>query len=77
MIDGYENLPANDESALMKAVAHQPVTAVVDSSSREFQLYESVKKKISLDFRSLVEKRFSLIVFDLKMECLMEHAEQT
>ncbi|CAD5327581.1 putative actinidain [Arabidopsis thaliana] len=41
MIDGYENLPANDESALMKAVAHQPVTAVVDSSSREFQLYES------------------------------------
>ncbi|KAG7620081.1 Cathepsin propeptide inhibitor domain (I29) [Arabidopsis suecica] len=41
MIDGYENLPANDESALMKAVAHQPVTAVIDSSSREFQLYES------------------------------------
>ncbi|CAL9232449.1 unnamed protein product [Arabidopsis halleri] len=41
MIDGYENLPANDESALMKAVAHQPVTAVVDSSSREFQLYAS------------------------------------
>ncbi|KAL1195415.1 putative cysteine protease RDL4 [Cardamine amara subsp. amara] len=41
MIDGYENLPANEESALMKAVAHQPVTAIIDSSSREFQLYES------------------------------------
>ncbi|KAG7552748.1 Cathepsin propeptide inhibitor domain (I29) [Arabidopsis thaliana x Arabidopsis arenosa] len=41
MIDGFENLPANDEFALMKAVAHQPVTAVIDSSSREFQLYES------------------------------------
>lgn len=42
MIDGYENLPANNELALLKAVAHQPVTAVVDSSGREFQLYESV-----------------------------------
>ncbi|CAH8359696.1 unnamed protein product [Eruca vesicaria subsp. sativa] len=41
MIDGYENLPSNDELSLMKAVAHQPVTAVIDSSSREFQLYES------------------------------------
>ncbi|KAL0877010.1 hypothetical protein Bca101_026715 [Brassica carinata] len=41
MIDGYEILPANDEHALRKAVAHQPVTAVIDSSSREFQLYES------------------------------------
>uniref|UniRef100_A0A1J3CSU4 Putative cysteine proteinase n=1 Tax=Noccaea caerulescens TaxID=107243 RepID=A0A1J3CSU4_NOCCA len=41
MIDGYENLPANNELALRKAVAHQPVTAVIDSSSREFQLYES------------------------------------
>lgn len=43
MIDGYENLPSNDELSLMKAVAHQPVTAIIDSSSREFQLYESVK----------------------------------
>ncbi|EOA22120.1 hypothetical protein CARUB_v10002678mg [Capsella rubella] len=41
MIDGYENLPANEEFALMKAVAHQPVAAVIDSSNREFQLYES------------------------------------
>ncbi|CAH2071165.1 unnamed protein product [Thlaspi arvense] len=41
MIDGFENLPSNDEYALMKAVAHQPVTAILDSSSREFQLYES------------------------------------
>ncbi|VVB08355.1 unnamed protein product [Arabis nemorensis] len=41
MIDGYENLPPNDELALTKAVAHQPVTAVIDSSTREFQLYES------------------------------------
>ncbi|CAF2045487.1 probable cysteine protease RDL4 [Brassica rapa] len=41
MIDGYENLPANDEHALRKAVAHQPITAIIDSSSREFQLYKS------------------------------------
>ncbi|CAH2071171.1 unnamed protein product [Thlaspi arvense] len=41
VIDGYKNLPANDELALRKAVAHQPITAIIDSSSREFQLYES------------------------------------
>ncbi|CAH2071175.1 unnamed protein product [Thlaspi arvense] len=41
MIDGYENLPSNDELTLRKAVAHQPITAIIDSSSREYQLYES------------------------------------
>lgn len=51
MIDGYESLPSNDELSLMKAVAHQPVTAVIDSSSREFQLYESVNKINSIKFR--------------------------
>ncbi|PNT78134.1 senescence-specific cysteine protease SAG39 [Brachypodium distachyon] len=38
-IKGYEDVPANDESALMKAVAHQPVSVVVDGGDMTFQLY--------------------------------------
>lgn len=41
-IDGYENVPVNDEKALKKAVAHQPVTVALEASGRPFQLYHSV-----------------------------------
>ncbi|XP_006663940.1 senescence-specific cysteine protease SAG39-like [Oryza brachyantha] len=37
-IRGYEDVPANDEAALMKAVAGQPVSVAVDASS--FQFYQ-------------------------------------
>ncbi|RWR81416.1 cysteine proteinase RD21A-like protein [Cinnamomum micranthum f. kanehirae] len=40
-IDGYENVPVNDEKALKKAVAHQPVTVALEASGRPFQLYHS------------------------------------
>ncbi|ERN06398.1 zingipain-2 [Amborella trichopoda] len=40
-IDGYEDVPVNDEKALQKAVAHQPVSVAIDAGSREFQLYHS------------------------------------
>ncbi|GER51562.1 cysteine protease CP8 [Striga asiatica] len=38
-IDGYENVPANDESALMKAVANQPVSVAIDASGSDMQFY--------------------------------------
>ncbi|KAH6808890.1 hypothetical protein C2S51_026673 [Perilla frutescens var. frutescens] len=38
-IDGYERVPSNDEDALQRAVAHQPVAVAVDSNSNNFQLY--------------------------------------
>ncbi|XP_038971985.1 thiol protease SEN102-like [Phoenix dactylifera] len=38
-IDGYENVPANNEAALMKAVAHQPVSAAIEASGTAFQFY--------------------------------------
>ena len=39
-IDGYENVPSNDESALKKAVGAQPVSDVaVEAGGRDFQLY--------------------------------------
>ncbi|XP_072995480.1 cysteine proteinase mucunain-like [Typha latifolia] len=40
-IDGYEDVPENDEKALQKAVAHQPVSVAIEAGGRAFQLYES------------------------------------
>lgn len=41
-IDGYEDVPENDEKSLQKAVAHQPVSVAIEAGGRAFQLYESV-----------------------------------
>ncbi|KAL6841023.1 hypothetical protein ACP4OV_028992 [Aristida adscensionis] len=38
-IKGHEDVPANNEAALMKAVANQPVSVAVDAGDRTFQLY--------------------------------------
>ena len=38
-IKGYEDVPANNEAALMKAVANQPVSVAVDAGDRTFQFY--------------------------------------
>ncbi|KAH6826119.1 senescence-associated gene 12 protein [Perilla frutescens var. hirtella] len=40
-ISGYEKVPANSESALLKAVAHQPVSVSIDASGMAFQFYTS------------------------------------
>lgn len=38
-IDGYEDVPENDEVALKKAVSHQPVSVAIEADQRAFQLY--------------------------------------
>uniref|UniRef100_A0A7S3UE94 Granulins domain-containing protein n=1 Tax=Picocystis salinarum TaxID=88271 RepID=A0A7S3UE94_9CHLO len=38
-IDGYEDVPSNDESALQKAAAHQPISVAIEADKRAFQLY--------------------------------------
>jgi hypothetical protein len=43
-IDGFEDVPENDEKSLQKAVAHQPVSVAIEAGGREFQLYHSVNK---------------------------------
>lgn len=38
-IDGHEDVPENDEDALLKAVANQPVSVAIDAGSSNFQFY--------------------------------------
>ena len=40
-ISGYEDVPSNSESALLKAVANQPVSVAIDAGGSDFQLYKS------------------------------------
>ncbi|PIA39693.1 hypothetical protein AQUCO_02600261v1 [Aquilegia coerulea] len=40
-ITGYEDVPANNEKALMKAVANQPISVAIDASGSAFQFYSS------------------------------------
>ncbi|KAM0941531.1 putative chymopapain protein [Dioscorea sansibarensis] len=38
-IDGYEDVPQNNEQSLIKALAHQPVSVAIEASGRDFQFY--------------------------------------
>ncbi|XP_009629965.1 senescence-specific cysteine protease SAG39-like [Nicotiana tomentosiformis] len=40
-ITGYEDVPANSESALLKAVANQPISVAIDASGSDFQFYST------------------------------------
>lgn len=41
-IDGFEMVPENDEEALLKAVANQPVSVAIDASGGDMQFYSEV-----------------------------------
>ncbi|XLS44705.1 hypothetical protein HN51_001570, partial [Arachis hypogaea] len=38
-IDGHEDVPTNNEAALLKAVANQPVSVAIEASGSDFQFY--------------------------------------
>ncbi|KAL1225369.1 Senescence-specific cysteine protease SAG12 [Cardamine amara subsp. amara] len=40
-ITGYEDVPVNNEKALMNAVAHQPVSIAIEGGGFDFQFYSS------------------------------------
>ncbi|RWR96354.1 senescence-specific cysteine protease SAG39-like protein [Cinnamomum micranthum f. kanehirae] len=40
-ISGYEDVPANSEEALLKAVANQPVSVAIDAGGYSFQFYSN------------------------------------
>ncbi|GER36972.1 cysteine proteinase [Striga asiatica] len=39
-IDGYHDVPANDEQSLLKALANQPLSVAIDASGEDFQFYK-------------------------------------
>ncbi|CAF1820397.1 unnamed protein product [Brassica napus] len=40
-IDSYEDVPANSEESLKKALSHQPISVAIEAGGRAFQLYDS------------------------------------
>ncbi|KAA8521004.1 hypothetical protein F0562_011708 [Nyssa sinensis] len=42
-IDGYEDVPQNNEKVLQTAVANQVVSVAIEGGGRGFQFYDSVK----------------------------------
>lgn len=45
-IDGYNDIPENNEDQLLKAVANQPVSVGICGSERAFQLYSKVSNLV-------------------------------
>lgn len=41
-IDGHEIVPANNEDALLKAAANQPISVAIDAGGSDFQFYSEV-----------------------------------
>ncbi|KAK6920606.1 Peptidase C1A, papain C-terminal [Dillenia turbinata] len=41
-IDGHETVPVNDEAALLKAAANQPVSVAIDAGGSDFQFYSEM-----------------------------------
>lgn len=41
-IDGHESVPVNNEDALLKAAANQPISVAIDAGGSDFQFYSEV-----------------------------------
>ena len=41
-IDGHETVPSNNEEALLKAAANQPISVAIDAGGSAFQFYSEV-----------------------------------
>lgn len=42
-INGYHDVPENDEESFLKALAHQPLSVAIEASGRDFQFYSGVR----------------------------------
>lgn len=72
-IDGYQDVPPNDENSLKKAVANQPVSVAVESGGRAFQLYQSVRHP---GIHHLMMVCFSALTFMFKNDTEFKLANQ-
>ena len=45
-INGYHDVPKNNEQSLLKALANQPLSVAIEASGRDFQFYSGVMKPI-------------------------------
>lgn len=41
-IDGHETVPPNNEDAILKAAANQPISVAIDAGGSAFQFYSEV-----------------------------------
>ena len=41
-INGYHDVPQNNEQSLLKALANQPLSVAIEASGRDFQFYSGV-----------------------------------
>ncbi|CAN1298038.1 Senescence-specific cysteine protease SAG39 [Linum perenne] len=48
-INGYEDVPANDEKSLLKAAANQPISVAIDASGSAFQYNGYIKMQRDVD----------------------------
>ena len=67
-IDSYEDVPENDEQALKKAVANQPVSVAIEAGGREFQLYVSVSFTLFIIIIIIIIKQIVFLELS-KMMC--------
>lgn len=60
-IDGYEDVPSKDETALKRAVSYQPVSVAIDAGGRAFQHYQSVSEPtLNKPWRGVIKPGFGL-----------------
>lgn len=77
-IDGHESVPVNNERALMKAVAHQPVSVAIDAGGSDLQFYSEVYMVfIYIYKREIHSSSFWTLIVNECRECLMENVGQS
>ena len=64
-IDGYEDVPTNDEKSLQKATAHQPISVAIEVGGRDFRFYKFVSVQC---FRFCLDG-ISIDIFCTHMDC--------